>query len=94
MSLESGKSLTNPHVVLNIGYGSLSCDGVETISSVEKKTLYIGDSLTAMSDYDGSRECQHGGQFYDLNWSGLFYSNETRSDGIQISARNLTNIEI
>lgn len=94
VSLESGKSLTNPHVVLNIGYGSLTCDGAETATSMEKKTLYVGDSLTAMSDYDGSRECKYGGQFYDLNWGGLFYSNETRSDGIQISAGNLTNIEI
>lgn len=94
VALESGKSLTNPHIVLNIGHGSLSCDGTETAASIEKKTLYVGDSLIAMSDYDGSRECQYGGQFYDLNWSGLFYSNETRSDGIQISAGNLTNIEI
>lgn len=94
VALESGKSLTNPHIVLNIRHGSLSCDGTETATSIEKKTLYVGDSLSAMSDYDGSRECRYGGQFYDLNWSGLFYSNETRSDGIQISAGNLTNIEI
>lgn len=95
VALESGKSLTNPHIVLNIRHGSLSCDGTETATSIEKKTLYVGDSLSAMSDYDGGRVCQHGGQFYDVhNWTGLFYSNETRSDGIQISAGNLTNIEI
>lgn len=96
-SLASGKQLTNPYIKINLREGTYDCSGTETNTSTSSHILKLGEATPSkMSDYDGGRVCQHGGQFYDVhNWTGLFFSYETRPDGIQISAKdNLSAIQI
>ena len=97
VSLASGKQLTNPYIKINLREGTYDCSGTETNTSTSSHILKLGEATSSkMSDYDGGRVCQHGGQFYDVhNWTGLFFSYETRPDGIQISAKdNLSAIQI
>ena len=97
VSLASGKQLTNPYIKINLREGLYDCSGNETNTSTSSHILELGESTPSkMSDYDGGRVCQHGGQFYDVhNWTGLFFSYETKPDGIQISAKdNLSAIQI
>ena len=97
VSLASGKQLTNPYIKINLREGTYDCSGTETNTSTSSHILKLGEATPSkMSDYDGGRVCQHGGQFYDVhNWTGLFFSYETRPDGIQISAKdNLSAIQI
>ena len=97
VSLASGKQLTNPYIKINLREGTYDCSGTETNTSTSSHILKLGEATPSkMSDYDGGRVCQHGGQFYDVhNWTGWFFSYETRPDGIQISAKdNLSAIQI
>lgn len=97
VSLASGKQLTNPYIKINLREGIYDCSGNETNTSTSSHILKLGEATpSTMSDYDGGRDCKWGGQFYDVhNWTGLFFSYETRPDGIQISANdNLSAIQI
>lgn len=97
VSLASGKQLTNPYIKINLREGIYDCSGNETNTSTSSHILGLGEATpSTMSDYDGGRDCKWGGQFYDVhNWTGLFFSYETRPDGIQISATdNLSAIQI
>lgn len=97
VSLASGKQLTNPYIKINLREGIYDCSGNETNTSTSSHILGLGEATpSTMSDYDGGRDCKWGGQFYDVhNWTGLFFSYETRPDGIQISAKdNLSAIQI
>ena len=97
VSLASGKQLTNPYIKINLREGLYDCSGNETNTSTSSHKLGLGEATPSkMSNYDGGKACNWGGQFYDVNnWTGLFFSYETRPDGIQISAKdNLSAIQI
>ena len=97
VSLASGKQLTNPYIKINLREGLYDCSGNETNTSTSSHKLGLGEATPSkMSNYDGGKACNWGGQFYDVhNWTGWFFSYETRPDGIQISAKdNLSAIQI